>query len=141
MAESPDTPKRPESAIRLGNGVWTMPEDLRYAFTRSGGPGGQNVNKVSTKVELRVRVTDLRRFGAFGLIVPRGVSAKFFVRGGCDRVAPDQQRAEAQRCARRHEGVERPGGGLASPSAVRVSLTAHASARAKLQGTAFPICL
>ena len=34
-----------------------------------------------------------------------------------------------------------PGGGLADPSALRVSLAAHANAKAKLQGTAFPICL
>ena len=27
--------------------------ELAYAFTRSGGPGGQNVNKVASKVELR----------------------------------------------------------------------------------------
>jgi len=27
-------------------------EDLRYSFSRSGGPGGQNVNKVSTRVTL-----------------------------------------------------------------------------------------
>ena len=32
----------------------TIPEDeLRVAFARSGGPGGQNVNKVNSKVELR----------------------------------------------------------------------------------------
>ncbi len=32
----------------------TIPgEELRIAFARSGGPGGQNVNKVSSKVELR----------------------------------------------------------------------------------------
>ncbi len=29
--------------------------ELRVAFARSGGPGGQNVNKVASKVELRWR--------------------------------------------------------------------------------------
>ncbi len=31
-------------------------EELDYIFTRSGGPGGQNVNKVSTRVTLRFDV-------------------------------------------------------------------------------------
>ena len=29
------------------------------SFSRSGGPGGQNVNKVNTKVTLRLRMTDI----------------------------------------------------------------------------------
>lgn len=36
---------------------WTIPErDLEIRFSRSGGPGGQHVNKVSTKVELRLNL-------------------------------------------------------------------------------------
>jgi len=35
---------------------WVIPsEDLEWSFVRSSGPGGQNVNKVATKVELRFR--------------------------------------------------------------------------------------
>lgn len=34
---------------------WSIPEqDLRVRYVRSSGPGGQNVNKVATKVELRL---------------------------------------------------------------------------------------
>ncbi len=33
---------------------WTVPaKDMQVRFVRSSGPGGQNVNKLSTKVELR----------------------------------------------------------------------------------------
>lgn len=33
---------------------WTIPAtDLSFRYARSGGPGGQNVNKVATKAELR----------------------------------------------------------------------------------------
>ncbi len=32
--------------------------ELKFATSRSGGPGGQNVNKVNTKVELRFNVTE-----------------------------------------------------------------------------------
>jgi len=33
-------------------------ERLEFRFSRSGGPGGQHVNKVSTKAELRFRIDD-----------------------------------------------------------------------------------
>lgn len=41
------------SGLRIGPGL-TIPEDeLSVAFSRSGGPGGQNVNKVASKAEVR----------------------------------------------------------------------------------------
>ncbi|MBN2863337.1 MAG: aminoacyl-tRNA hydrolase [Bacteroidales bacterium] len=36
-----------------------IPEsELRFSASRSGGPGGQNVNKVNTKVEMRFNVSE-----------------------------------------------------------------------------------
>lgn len=32
--------------------------ELKFSFSRSGGPGGQNVNKVNTKVELRFDIAN-----------------------------------------------------------------------------------
>src|SRR3954452_16894498 len=40
-------------------GVTAPPAALRFQFARSGGPGGQNVNKLNTKAELWVSVDAL----------------------------------------------------------------------------------
>ncbi len=63
------------------DGPWTIPEeDLELSYVRSSGPGGQNVNKVSTKVELRFRLSQCtalswaqkrRLMGAFSSHVTR----------------------------------------------------------------------
>jgi ribosome-associated protein len=45
--------------IELGPGVWTDRDQLHFGFSRSSGPGGQNVNKVNTKTELRVNIESL----------------------------------------------------------------------------------
>lgn len=38
-------------------------DELAETFSRAAGPGGQNVNKVASKVELRWRVADSRALG------------------------------------------------------------------------------
>ncbi len=42
--------------IVVGPGLTIPAGELSLAFARSGGPGGQNVNKVASKVELRWHV-------------------------------------------------------------------------------------
>ena len=47
--------------LRVSNRLTLPAEELRVSFARSGGPGGQNVNKVASKAVLRFSV---RRSGA-----------------------------------------------------------------------------
>ena len=46
----------PHGGIELAPGVFAAAGTLRIQFSRSGGPGGQNVNKLNTKAELWVPV-------------------------------------------------------------------------------------
>ena len=45
--------------LDLGNGILVPAQLLRAATSRSGGPGGQNVNKVESRVTIEVDVSAL----------------------------------------------------------------------------------
>ena len=47
--------------VILAPGATLNKSALRFAFARSGGPGGQNVNKVNTKVTMTVELAALAR--------------------------------------------------------------------------------
>lgn len=44
--------------------VYIRPDEIRVDFVRSSGPGGQNVNKVATAVQLRFDLRNSRSIGA-----------------------------------------------------------------------------
>jgi ribosome-associated protein len=47
------------SPMEIAGGVTAAPGALRIQFSRGGGPGGQNVNKVNTKVEIWLELSGL----------------------------------------------------------------------------------
>lgn len=49
-------PDHAADALRFARGVYITASDLRFSFSRSGGPGGQSVNKLNTRAELRLSV-------------------------------------------------------------------------------------
>jgi ribosome-associated protein len=50
--------------VRFGPGRAIPAAELDIRFSRSGGPGGQNVNKVETRAEVRVDVAGTPRLSA-----------------------------------------------------------------------------
>lgn len=57
---------RPPNAISLGPLAWVLPSALHFSYARSGGPGGQNVNKVESKAQLRVAIASIGGLDHFG---------------------------------------------------------------------------
>ena len=61
--------------IPIASGIAFDPREIEESFIRASGPGGQNVNKVSTAVQVRL---DLRR----SRTLPEGLCARAEVLGG-----------------------------------------------------------
>ena len=48
------------SRLEFGSGAWIDRDALRFDFSRASGPGGQAVNKISSRAQLHVAVSDIR---------------------------------------------------------------------------------
>jgi ribosome-associated protein len=64
------------------------------AFSRSGGPGGQNVNKVNTKVTLRLRVAELDGLSEAELERVKSLLANRISNNGEIVITSDEERSQ-----------------------------------------------
>ena len=78
----------------MGPGVWTDREQLRFGFSRSSGPGGQNVNKVNTKTELRVAIAALHGMSERALGRLRNLAGRKLLPDGDLLLTADKERTQ-----------------------------------------------
>ena len=86
---------RPIGDLHVSAAVVIPAAELQWRFSRSSGPGGQNVNKVETAVELGF---DLEGTGAFGPFQKQRLLERLGSRcvAGCLRVAVSEHRSQYQ---------------------------------------------
>jgi ribosome-associated protein len=120
--------------IELGPGVWTDREQLRFGFSRSSGPGGQNVNKVNTKTELRVNLASLHGISDRALARLRNLAGRRLTPDNDLLFTADSQRTqESNRRACLEKLRELIGQALVEPKVRRKSKPSKAAKKRRLE--------
>jgi len=122
-------------AVRITGSVAIPLGELRFAFTRSGGPGGQHVNKAATQVELAFDVAGSPSLSAEQKERIRARLGSWLSKEGLMRLACQSTRSQAQN---REEAVARFAALLRAalhvPKARRPTRPTRASGARRLEG-------
>src|SRR3954462_11660603 len=82
--------------LEVGPGVFIPPAAIRFQFARSGGPGGQNVNKLNTKAELWINPHDLRGMHSEAVGRLRHLAGKRLTKEGEIHIVAETARPQEQ---------------------------------------------
>jgi len=99
MSELPPegrTPGASSTAIQIGANIRIAWSDLEIAYSRSSGPGGQNVNKVNSKVQIQWNPSRL----------PDAVRQRFLVKFGSRIQNDGELQIASQKFRDQHRNLE-----------------------------------
>ena len=91
---APSAPPGPPSGLELAPGVWAPESALRFQYARSGGPGGQNVNKLNTKAELWVPLAAITGLGHRALSRLRTLAGRRLTTAGEIHITAETERTQ-----------------------------------------------
>jgi len=105
-----------DDGIRIAGGLFIPLDEISFTFSRSGGPGGQNVNKVSTRATLHFDVTGSPSLGEGQRAALMRNLATRITKDGILRVSSQKHRTQK---ANREAAIERFASLLGEALAVR----------------------
>ncbi len=82
------------SNFRISPSITIAESALHFRFSRSGGPGGQNVNKLNTKAELRLRPEDLQGLHPRGLTRLKATAKQYLLASGEVQIVLNTERTQ-----------------------------------------------
>lgn len=94
IREEPRPQSSGEAMEELTPGVSAPRSVLRFAYSRSGGPGGQNVNKVNTKAELWLPVDAIAGMSERALARLRQMAGKRLTAAGEIHIVAETERTQ-----------------------------------------------
>jgi ribosome-associated protein len=89
-----DSISRDSNQIELAPGVHVMADELRVQFARSGGPGGQNVNKLNTKIELWIPLKKIHGLDENALLRLRTLAGRRIIRSDVLHLTAQTERTQ-----------------------------------------------
>ncbi len=126
MSPPPSAPISDGSSVRITRTVSIPLDELHFEFVRSGGPGGQHVNKVATRVDL---VFDVRASRSLSDGQKAAVIASLGSRLGISGVLRITAQTSRSQWQNRQDVVRKFAGLLASALAPRRKRVATAPTR------------
>jgi ribosome-associated protein len=104
MTSAEGTTSSAGDGIELAPGVRVSESALRVAFSRSGGPGGQHVNKTNSKVELWLRLDAVVGLAGDAMARLRSIAGRRITDAGELHIISEGSRSQHQN---RDEAMER----------------------------------